>query len=218
MVESSNESSSTMPLHLRIHIDPPTQQKTYRPSHLTCFTILPSHTTSLYQISGNMAPKPLPELAPELLVHIFSSFNTFRDIIALNSTSKQLQEIWRSNTVSISSAVRPNAIECFEDAQEFLKVQGKLPTLEKFESHRHPARESQFHELISKLTIREETTIRQETKSRIHNERHRQASLILNKLSIANAKMVHQARDSMECFDSDGEVLRATSYGTNLNA
>lgn len=192
--------NTTMPLHLRIHTDPRTQPKTSRPSHLTCFTTLPSHNTSSFQISGNMAPKSLSELAPELLIHIFSSFKTFRDITALTSSSKQLQEIWRSFTVSISSAVpNPTPSSASKMAQELLKVQGRLPALEKSESHRHAAREPQVHELFSKLTIR------QKTKSRIYNERHRQATLILNKLFIANAKMVHQARDNKECFHSDGE-------------
>ncbi len=65
----------------------------------------------------------LSELAPELLLHLFKSLDSHGTIVSLNSASTKFYRIWRLNTLSISNAVLPRSIACFEEAQTLLKVQ-----------------------------------------------------------------------------------------------
>lgn len=70
-----------------------------------------------------MAIASLSALATDIVLHIFKSLDSHRTIVSLNSTSTRFYDIWRLNTLSISNAVLPRSIDCFEEAQELLKVQ-----------------------------------------------------------------------------------------------
>jgi len=65
----------------------------------------------------------LSELPPEMSIKIFEGLDSFRDIAALESTSRNFHDIWRSNSSAIWKAVRPRAIPCLKDAEELLKVE-----------------------------------------------------------------------------------------------
>ncbi len=69
----------------------------------------------------------LPDFAPELIIHVFESLDTFQAIAALRSTSQKFNGIWRSKIVHISKANRLHAIDCLPDAEDLLKIQGHSP-------------------------------------------------------------------------------------------
>ncbi|MCJ1283363.1 hypothetical protein MMC26_002691 [Xylographa opegraphella] len=63
------------------------------------------------------------ELAPELLIYIFRSFDSLRDVSHLAATSRVFREIFLTNANSIYSAVGPRHTPLFNEAQALLDAQ-----------------------------------------------------------------------------------------------
>ena len=67
--------------------------------------------------------KKLSDLAPEILVQVFKTFDQPRTITAFVSTSCKTYDIWRLNTASISLSVLPRYIKCYDEAAEIFWLQ-----------------------------------------------------------------------------------------------
>ena len=80
---------------------------------------------SSHDMELTMASRSVSDLPPELIIGIFSSLCDHHAITALNLSSRKFYEIWKLNTATITSAVLPRAIDCFDLAQELLDVQGR---------------------------------------------------------------------------------------------
>ena len=74
-----------------------------------------------------MPPASLSDFPVEVLIRLYKSLNTVKDITALNLASSRLHNVWLSNTVSISDAVLSRTIESYDDACELAKLQQKFP-------------------------------------------------------------------------------------------
>ena len=73
-----------------------------------------------------MTSPSLSTLAPELQLAIFTSLDSFVDVAALRRTSQQFHAIWILHRTNISSAVLRRAIDCLDDAQDFLDMQERF--------------------------------------------------------------------------------------------
>ncbi|MCJ1431966.1 hypothetical protein MMC27_001322 [Xylographa pallens] len=62
-------------------------------------------------------------LAPELLLHIFLSFDSLRDVSHLAAASQTFREVFMSNAHSIYSEVAPRHTPLFDEAQTLLDAQ-----------------------------------------------------------------------------------------------
>ncbi|MCJ1414668.1 hypothetical protein MMC32_000995 [Xylographa parallela] len=65
----------------------------------------------------------LLNLAPELLLHIFLSFDNLRDVSHLAAASQTFREVFMSNAHSIYSEVAPRHTPLFDEAQALLDAQ-----------------------------------------------------------------------------------------------
>ena len=74
-----------------------------------------------------MASRSFSDLPSEVVIGIFSCLHDHHAIKALDLTSRKFYEIWKLNTATITKAVLPRAIQCFELAQELLAVQSRSP-------------------------------------------------------------------------------------------
>lgn len=90
-------------------------------------TLLSDLPSSSHQSSLIMASRSLSDLPSELVLGIYETFDDHHTITALNLTSRKFYDIWRLNTATITKAVLPRAIDCFDLAQELLVVQGRSP-------------------------------------------------------------------------------------------
>ncbi|MCJ1377701.1 hypothetical protein MMC17_000797 [Xylographa soralifera] len=70
-----------------------------------------------------MGPVQPLDLAPELLFHIFLSFDSLRDVSHLAAASQTLREVFMSNAHSIYSEVAPRHTPLFDEAQALLDAQ-----------------------------------------------------------------------------------------------
>ncbi len=61
----------------------------------------------------------LSDLPPELILHVFKSFDDFSHAAALSQTSRHLYTMWRYNLTSICDAIHPKVIECYDQAHQF---------------------------------------------------------------------------------------------------
>ncbi len=153
-----------------------------------------------------MPPKSLSEFAPELIIHIFESLSSFEDIVSLNSTSHYFFNIWRTNTVSISDAVRPR-FECYQDALELLQIQGKVTADAKLVISEEPCEKEEL-QLIKGLN--------KLTSSGDRGFHARQAALGLNEAFILNASKIKSACARKLGIGGDREDLRRRSRQTIL--
>ena len=67
--------------------------------------------------------KKLSNLAPEILLQVFKTFDQPQTITAFASTSGKLCDIWRLNTATISVSVLPRYINSYQDAVEVFWLQ-----------------------------------------------------------------------------------------------
>ena len=70
-----------------------------------------------------MDPMHPLDLAPELLLHIFLSFDSLRDVSHLAAASRTFREVFMSNAHSIYSAVAPRHTPLFVEASALLDAQ-----------------------------------------------------------------------------------------------
>ena len=87
-----------------------TRQALYKKFHLFLTTI-------------SMDSLHLLNLAPELLLHIFLSFDSLRDVSHLAAASQTFREVFMSNAHSIYSEVAPRHTPLFDEAQALLDAQ-----------------------------------------------------------------------------------------------
>ena len=73
-----------------------------------------------------MAPTILTDLAPELLIQILKSADSFADVTSLSSTSRKMFILWKTNVDAICEAILPRLVDCFEQALEFLAAKEKV--------------------------------------------------------------------------------------------
>ena len=88
-----------------------------------------SHETDII-----MASRSISDLPPEVVIGIFSCLQDHHAITALNLTSRKFYEIWKLNTITITKAVLPRVIGCFDLAQELLVAEGKSPDSRQIET------------------------------------------------------------------------------------
>ena len=62
----------------------------------------------------------LSRLPSELLIRVFESVNDFPTVLSLARTSARLQEVWKTNTASISDAILPRVIPFLAQAQKLI--------------------------------------------------------------------------------------------------
>lgn len=79
-----------------------------------------------------MPSEILPNVAPELLIQIFKSLNSFADVTSLSSTCRKMSVVWKRNARVICDAILTRTIPCFTQAQDFINAQ------EKAESDKQP--------------------------------------------------------------------------------
>lgn len=79
-----------------------------------------------------MPSKILPDLAPELIIQILKSSDSFADLTSLSSASRKLFIIWRTNDGAICEAVLARTVPCYEQVQELLAAQEKAEDDEHF--------------------------------------------------------------------------------------
>lgn len=73
-----------------------------------------------------MPSTTLTDLAPELLIQVLKSSDTFADVTSLRGTSRKIFMIWKTNLGAIREAVLPRTIDCFEQARELLAAQERV--------------------------------------------------------------------------------------------
>ncbi len=99
------------------------------PQYLDLRTAIPilvtTSNTHPPQALGSQPKDYFSGLAPELLLKVFESLDSHQEITALNITSVRFHDIWYLHTASISTAVLSRSIDCFDDAQELLKMKKK---------------------------------------------------------------------------------------------
>ena len=78
----------------------------------------------------------LSKLPAEILKYILQSSNSLADALSLARASRQLYDVWRSNTCSICHVMLPQVIDCFESAMEALEAENY------FESYKNPELQS----------------------------------------------------------------------------
>ena len=74
-----------------------------------------------------MAYSALEQLPSELIVQVFKSIDDFSTLSSLICTSPTFYAVWQLNTSSISVAILPKTIDCFDDARELVKTQELFP-------------------------------------------------------------------------------------------
>lgn len=79
-----------------------------------------------------MPSKILTDLAPELIIQIFKSSDSFADLTSLSSVSRKLFIIWKTNDNAICEAVLPRAVPCYEQIQELLAARERAERDEHF--------------------------------------------------------------------------------------
>ena len=67
----------------------------------------------------------LPDMAPELLIQILKSLDSFADVTSLSSTCRKMFVIWKRNDHAICHAILARTVSCFAQAQEFSDAQEK---------------------------------------------------------------------------------------------
>lgn len=106
----------------------------------------------------SMASQSLSDLPPEVIIGIFSCLKDHRAITALNLTSRKFYEIWKLNTATITNAVLPRAIDCFDLAQELLAVQGRLPNSGQAETREAVLKRSKHLLLNAAVVVKDYTS------------------------------------------------------------
>ena len=71
-------------------------------------------------------PKAVPNLPPEIILHIYENLHNPCDIAALNRTSWTNYWIWKINAASISEAVLSRSIDCYNSALELFEVEERV--------------------------------------------------------------------------------------------
>jgi hypothetical protein len=69
-------------------------------------------------------PVGLASLPPEIIIVIFSQFQSFTDVFALASTCHVIRAVWQNNIKSIFEAVAPHDIQYISLARTLLADQG----------------------------------------------------------------------------------------------
>jgi hypothetical protein len=70
-----------------------------------------------------MAPTLLPDLLPELIIHIYKFMHNFKDASNLSKTSHQMHDLFITNIISICKAILPRAIDSYAQACDLLAAQ-----------------------------------------------------------------------------------------------
>ena len=79
-----------------------------------------------------MPSKILSDLAPELIIQILKSADSFADLTSLSSTSRNLFIIWKTNDGAICEVVLARTVPCYEQIQELLTAQERAEGDEHF--------------------------------------------------------------------------------------
>lgn len=72
-----------------------------------------------------MPSKILTDLAPELIIQILKSSDSFADLTSLSGASRKLFIIWKTNDDAICEAILARSVPCYEQVQELLAAQEK---------------------------------------------------------------------------------------------
>lgn len=72
-----------------------------------------------------MPSKILTDLAPELIIQILKSSDSFADITVLSSTSRKVFIIWKRSVDTICNAVLKRTVPCFAQACELVDAEKK---------------------------------------------------------------------------------------------
>ena len=73
-----------------------------------------------------MPSKTWTDLAPELLIQILKSSDSFADVTSLSSTSRKMFIIWKTNIDVICDAILPRTVPCYAQARELMEAQEKV--------------------------------------------------------------------------------------------
>ncbi len=72
-----------------------------------------------------MPSKILTDLAPELIIQILKSSDSFADLTSLSSTSRKMFIIWKTNIDGICEAILPRTVPYYAQARELIEAQEK---------------------------------------------------------------------------------------------
>ena len=72
-----------------------------------------------------MPSQILTDLAPELIIQILKSSDSFADLTSISSTSRKMFLIWKMNIDSICEAVLARTVPCYAQARELIEAQEK---------------------------------------------------------------------------------------------
>lgn len=72
-----------------------------------------------------MPSKTLTDLAPELLIQILKSSDSFADVTSLSSTSRKMFIIWETNNDVICDTILARTVPCYAQARELMEAQKK---------------------------------------------------------------------------------------------
>lgn len=97
-------------------------------------------------------------LASELILQVYQQFEQSFEITALNSTSQRLYSIWHLNAHSISDAVLPRALDCYDNAFELLEIQKGMQGIDLSSPEPLPAIELREIQQQSKTCVLEART------------------------------------------------------------
>ena len=82
--------------------------------------------SSVSLVPLNQDPRTITNLPPEMILRIYMHLDGPSEIAALNRTSRVHYWIWRMNATSISDAILPQYIECYNSALELFEVEERV--------------------------------------------------------------------------------------------
>lgn len=73
--------------------------------------------------SLDMSSETLTDLAPELIIQILKSSDSFADVTSLSGTCRKMFIIWKTNVDTISEAILARTVPCYAEALELIDAQ-----------------------------------------------------------------------------------------------
>ena len=72
-----------------------------------------------------MPSRTMTDLAPELLIQILKSSDSFADVTSLSSTSRKMFIVWKMNLEVICKAILARTVPYYAQARELVDAQEK---------------------------------------------------------------------------------------------
>lgn len=73
--------------------------------------------------SLDMSSETLTDLAPELIIQILKSSDSFADVTSLSGTCRKMFIIWKTNVDTISEVILARTVPCYAEALELIDAQ-----------------------------------------------------------------------------------------------